>query len=319
VFGWKKTLKPTIFALGKIAGHPEFLSAPDDLATSLDRWLDAGWQTAHRLHGEAWDAAFAEGAAYGFLWSHGNKTGEVTCGVLAPSVDSIGRSYPFLVGSRLAGPTFEKRGWPLIPIAADAFLDEAHALMLEARASALPAAELMHRLTHLVAPSPEDVDAADEAHARWSRETSVEACWGTIFSDEPLASAGRTLGCLGETLRPWAGQERPGASLLVRLPLGEGGPAAVVIWFETVRALLRWQKTVPTAFWTPKGSSLLLALGPPTPATLGELWWPDSDDDQVIDVEHVAATAAPSAATLLLEERPTLTMAELLTAMAEQR
>jgi type VI secretion system ImpM family protein len=318
VFGWKKTLKPTVFALGKMAGHPEFLAAPDALATSLDRWLDSGWQAAHGLHGDAWDRAFAEGTTYGFLWSHGSKAGEVTCGVLAPSVDSIGRRYPFLVGSRLPSARLE-RGWSLMPLAAGAFLDEAHALMLETRASPLPVAELSQRLFHLVAPSSEDVDGADEAHTAWSAATSVEAAWSTIFSDEPLASAGRALGWVVEALRPWVGREWPATSLLLRLPMGEGGPAAAVVWFEIVRTILRWRQTVPTAFWAAEGSSLLLGIGPPTPAMLGELWWQDADDDQVMDVRHAAEAATTSEASLLLETHPTLTMAEFLTALAEQK
>ena len=317
MFG-KKTSKPTVFALGKIVGHPEFLAAPDALATSLDHWLDSGWQAAHGRHGEAWEPAFAGGPAYGFLWSHGSKAREVTCGVLAPSADSIGRHYPFLVGSRMVSARLEK-AWSLLPLAAAAFLDDAHALMGDARSSALSAADLSERLVDLVAPSPGDVDAAVEAHAAWSAETPAETAWGAIFPDEPLASAGRARAWVVEALRPWIGQEWPATSLLLRLPMGEGGPAAAVVWFEVVRTILRWRQTVPTAFWAAEGSSLLLGLGPATPSMLGELWWNDANDDHVLDVARAAESGGPPEASLLLEARPTLTMAELLTVLADQR
>jgi type VI secretion system ImpM family protein len=314
VFGRpKKALKPTVFALGKIAGHPEFLTAPDALAMSLDRWLDVGWQDAHRRYGEAWDAAFAEGATYGFIWGHGSKVAEVTCGVVVPSVDSIGRRYPFVVGSRMPAAKLG-HGWSVLPLAAGGFLDDAHAVMAETQSSALSTTELAQRLSQLAGPSPDDVEGAEEAHTAWCAETSVETAWSAMFSDQPLEAASRALRLVVESLQPWIGHEWPSTELVLRLPMGDGGPAAAVVWFDVIRTVLRWRRTIPTAFWAAEGSSLLMGLGPPTPRTLAELWWPDPDADHVVDVvaaaEHEADAGDP------VETPTAATMADLLTVLA---
>jgi type VI secretion system protein ImpM len=318
VFGRKKRFTPTVFALGKIAGHPEFLVAKDELAASLDRWLDAGWQTAHRLHGAGWEEAVEGGATYGFVCGHGSKAGEVSCGVLVPSVDSIGRRYPFLVGSRMPRAELEK-DWPSVPLAAGSFLDDANAIVTETRESALSAADLFDKLGGLVAPSSEEIDGARAAHASWNDETSVEALWGSVFASEPLLSAERAIAWTVETLAPWIGREWPSTGLLLRLPLGEGGPDAAVAWLEIVRAVLRWQKTVPTAFWAADGPSLLFGLSFPTPELLGQLWCVTEDDDGIVDIGVLSQRESPSDASPAWAKKPEATVAELLTALSGPR
>jgi type VI secretion system protein ImpM len=301
-----------LFALGKIGGYPEFLRAPDALAATLDGWLDAGWQVAHGRHGEHWDGAFADGPSYGFLWSHGSKVNEVSCGVIAPSVDSVGRRYPLVIGCRMPASVLAKH-WPVVPLAAEAFVDEALALVVESHASLLAAADLPPRLLQLTAPTEMDVEAASHDHAAWAAQTRIEEVWRAIFPDSalPLESAATALDALAEGLRPWVGQEWPATSLVLRLPMGRGGPAAAVVWLGMVRKLTRWKHTIPTAFWAEEADALLIALGPATPALLGELWKGDADSENVFDVIAPGFGMDVGVARRFVDAHPDATMLDL--------
>jgi type VI secretion system protein ImpM len=312
VFRSKQPVSPVAFALGKIGGYPEFLRAPDVLASALDGWLDAGWQVAHRRHGEQWEGAFAEGSSYGFLWNHGSKSSEVSCGVIAPSVDSVGRRYPLVIGCRVSSSVVAKE-WQAVPLATEAFFDEARTLMVEAHASLLGAADLTERLQKLTAPCENDVDAAARDQAAWASQTGIQEVWGAIFpdSDRPLELAAAALDALGEGLRPWVGQEWPSTSLVLRLPMGRGGPAAALVWLDIVRKLTRWKHTIPTVFWAEETDALLIAPGSATPALLGELWERDAENENVFDVMAPGSGVDGGAARRFIDAHPDATMLEL--------
>ncbi len=313
MFRSKRSVGPVVFALGKVGGHPEFLRAPDELSSTLDGWLDTGWQVANGLYGSSsWGDAFADGSSYGFLWSHGSKIGEVSCGVIAPSIDSVGRRYPLVIACRTATSTVAK-GWPVVPLAAEAFVDEAHALVIESQASRLAAADLGARLTQLAIPCEGDVEAAARDYSAWSAQTRIEEVWSAIFADSaaPLEMAAAAIDVLAEGLRPWVGQEWPATSLVLRLPMGQGGPAAAVVWLDIVRKLTRWKQTIPTAFWADEMDTLVIALGPPTPAVLVELWKGNAGSEQVFDVVATSFGVGAGAARRFMDAHPDATMSEL--------
>ncbi len=271
MFGFTKRVKPPVFALGKLPGHPEFLASPDADAGVIDRWLDAGWQGAHADAGETWNSAFAAGDTYGFLWSHGPKATDATCGVIAPSVDSIGRHYPLVVASRMGSAGLGGR-WPLLPNAGARFLDAAQELMVECHAAGLAPGELSTRLIHLAPPSIEELEEASRAQAAWNAETSVLVGWAPIFPEDTALGAKRALARLVAGVRPALDREWPSTPLVVRLPLGEGGPASTVVWLEALRAILGWSETVPSAFWAAEGGCVLVSLGAVAPPLLRHLW-----------------------------------------------
>jgi type VI secretion system ImpM family protein len=280
------------------------------LSSTLDGWLDAGWQVANGLHGESWGHAFAGGSSYGFLWSHGSKINEVTCGVIAPSVDSVGRRYPLVVACRASTSALAKP-WCVVPLAAEAFVDEAHALVVESQASSLAAVDLGPRLQELTVPSEGDMEAAARDYSVWSAQTHIEEVWSAIFADsaQPLERAAAAIDALADGLRPWVGQEWPATSLVLRLPMGRGGPAAAVVWLDIVQKLTRWRQTIPTAFWADEMDALIIALGPPTPAVLVELWKGDAGSEQVFDV--AATSSGVGAARRFMVAHPDATMSEL--------
>jgi hypothetical protein len=60
----------SVIAMGKIPGHPEFLSnrTAREPEESFDGWLEAGMGLASHRYGAAWTSAFELGAVQGFVW-----------------------------------------------------------------------------------------------------------------------------------------------------------------------------------------------------------------------------------------------------------
>ncbi len=317
-----------VFALGKFAGHPEFLRADGDAAASLDAWLNAGWEAALMRHGAAWSGAFKMGAAYGFLWrppvparGAGARVdpGERLCGVIAPSVDSVGREYPLAIAARVPAALIAHAPHA-VPLAFGDFLEGAYALVSEARTRPMAADELSHHLRGLAVPSYAEVGQAEAEYLAWCHHARLEQAWGAVFpGPDPLDAAARALDTLAGALAPFRGREGVETPLTLRLPLGAGGPAAAVLWIDVVRRLCRWSSAAPSAFWAAEEGALLLPLGAPAPSMLRELWSADPSNETVYDVT-MGNDAGPASglrhlAWTLRDQRPDARMEELLAAL----
>lgn len=95
-------MSPAIL-FGKIPSHGDFvargLAAPD--RESLDRWLAAEVAIARTLLAERFEQAFDAAPPWRFAWREQAGAGEGwTAGAMAPSVDSVGRRFPILLGCR---------------------------------------------------------------------------------------------------------------------------------------------------------------------------------------------------------------------------
>ena len=102
-------------ALGKHPGAGDYIYLGEEfgLAGAMGSWLgkafDAGIIDPDRMRAEA-------GAVF---WTTGSADGDLACGLLAPSWDSVGRSYPLLLLG--TGPLESwKRHWDLLPVALSA-------------------------------------------------------------------------------------------------------------------------------------------------------------------------------------------------------
>ncbi len=83
----------SVFAIGKFAGHPEFIRADvsGEAVDSFDDWLDRGSLAALERWGAAWATTFPMGVAHGFFWGTPRDATRI-CGVVAPSRDAVGRA-----------------------------------------------------------------------------------------------------------------------------------------------------------------------------------------------------------------------------------
>lgn len=124
------------FLFGKLPTHGDFLSRGlDDVATgALDDFLSASLSQAATL--EDFDDLYPSAPAWRFLIELDGKT---VCGLIAPSVDKVGRQFPIVVGVAYGGSP------GLLIDACEAYLYQAFAEGLTADAlfdnlSAVPAA-----------------------------------------------------------------------------------------------------------------------------------------------------------------------------------
>lgn len=88
----------TAFLWGKLPAHGDFVTRGLDgeARDALDLWLSGDLQAARDQLGEEFEACYDEAPPWRFRW-HADGAGW-SAGAMAPSMDSVGRRYPVLIG-----------------------------------------------------------------------------------------------------------------------------------------------------------------------------------------------------------------------------
>ena len=88
---------------GKLPSRGDFVTRRLDLACrdALDTWLQAGILTSRRVLGDAWLRAYLDAPVWRFACPAGVCGGAVLAGVLAPSLDRVGRHFPLVLAAQL--------------------------------------------------------------------------------------------------------------------------------------------------------------------------------------------------------------------------
>jgi type VI secretion system protein ImpM len=89
---------------GKLPAAGDFVSRrlPDDFLHAWDDWLQHGLVAARERHGDGWLEGHAENGVRRF-WLGPDVLGDVCwTGLLAPSVDRVGRRFPLTIAAPLA-------------------------------------------------------------------------------------------------------------------------------------------------------------------------------------------------------------------------
>lgn len=164
---------------GKLPSIGDFVGRrmPHALATDWDYWLRSGLDQLRSDAPQSWTQRFVLSPIWFFL-TPARITGAPACGVIAPSVDRVGRFYPLTVMSLAS----ERQQAMAEPAALARFLVGVHAAVVDARRLPLSPDEIDARLADLPSPfeggkaaaapvSPliadilADLDAASEAAA----------------------------------------------------------------------------------------------------------------------------------------------------------
>jgi type VI secretion system protein ImpM len=74
-----------------------------NLQSALDAWLQAGLQAAQQELGEDWERRFRLMPAWRFIVERGLWGPATIAGVLLPSLDRVGRSFPLVIAAQLHG------------------------------------------------------------------------------------------------------------------------------------------------------------------------------------------------------------------------
>ncbi len=272
-------------AFGKIPSMGDFASVGAKPLASFESWLEAGMAHGEAKYKDRWPALYAAGRPYHFVFhgSPGGKEANVMSGVIAPSVDSVGRRFPLAVYAQYS----EKRAGntaPLAPLFLRDFLGDAAQTVDEAGTLAGSDA-LKERMGGLTAPSFDSESHFTAEYSHWARATPVRNVWQSIYSDPDTDAPLAVIRSILDSVSPFHGRENLTTLLALRLPLGGGGPMIAAFWIDVVRRAAGWRHCMPTLFWSVDGShSLLLQLGVTPPSALAELWSPDADNEHVYDL-----------------------------------
>lgn len=90
---------------GKLPGMGDFAHRrlPDPVRERWDLWLQNGLATLRERHAD-WQAHYLAGPLWFFVLAQGVAAPQPWIGVLMPSVDNVGRYFPFVVAAELAVP-----------------------------------------------------------------------------------------------------------------------------------------------------------------------------------------------------------------------
>ena len=126
---------------GKIPGTGDFVArrVPASFSAAWDRWLQAALAGSRERLGARWRDSFLSMPIWRFVLSPGMLTANAWAGVMAPSVDAVGRYFPLVVTSALPSASLD-----LVAtlFAAQAWFGEIEAIALSAIAPAVDSAAI---------------------------------------------------------------------------------------------------------------------------------------------------------------------------------
>lgn len=134
---------------GKLPSRGDFVGhgLPRSFLAPWEAWVAEAMTASRALLGEAWMEAWMEAPVWRFALPGGACGPDAALGLVLPSVDRVGRTFPLLLAA-----LFPARGPAPLPAGGAAFLDAAEAAARDAIADDLSPDELAGRLA--AAPLP---------------------------------------------------------------------------------------------------------------------------------------------------------------------
>jgi type VI secretion system ImpM family protein len=267
------------------------LGSPGRAGEALEQWVEQGLGRAESRFGASWSSAYARGSTHAFVFRAPRGAGprETLAGVILPSTDAVGRSFPLLAYAPvpLVRPEFQ---WPhVLPMALGDFFDAAAAILHDA-ARFSEQAELIEALAPLRPPQVDhaDIDARD--YDTWTSSALLTQALSVVYGEARDVLAPRAVHVIKEAVAPFRGEAAPATTLGLRLPLGSGGVAAAAFWIDVVRRLAGAPNEIRTSFWSFDGAhgSVIVQLGETPASTLAELWAPDTDSETMCDLTEAS-------------------------------
>ena len=183
---------------GKLPMLGDFIckDLPDDFVKPWDQWLQEGMLEGRENLGQDWEEHYLTFPMWRFLWRGSANPGQYWAGLLMPSLDRVGRLFPFTIAACLGD---SKQSLPRLQLI-DQYLDQCQGLaqkLLEDDALEEFGAALLQLPGLLSAPTGEP--ALDIEQAPEQRLYNLEQEHGAIFMS--------SVGTLEATLASLALQE----------------------------------------------------------------------------------------------------------------
>lgn len=101
---------------GKLPGIGDFAHRrlPAEFRAAWDGWLQEGLMQLRLRHEGEWRERYLEGPLWFFVLAPGVADGQAWVGVMMPSVDGVGRYFPFTLAAALQGTKPAAAEWPAL-------------------------------------------------------------------------------------------------------------------------------------------------------------------------------------------------------------
>ena len=227
-----------LVVFGKAPWMGDFVrvGAPGRAGEALEQWVEQGLSRAESRLGASWASAYAHGSTHAFVFRAPRGVGprETLAGVILPSTDAVGRSFPLVV----YWPVPLVRGefqWPhVLPMALGDFFDTA-AEALHGVAGLSGPADLVEALRPLRLPELDRAEFEARDYDAWTSNAVLAQAWSVVYGEASHVLAPRAIHVIAEAVAPFRGEAAPATTLGLRLPLGSGGVAAAAFWLDVVR------------------------------------------------------------------------------------
>jgi type VI secretion system protein ImpM len=241
-----------IAVYGKLPFAPDYVMVhlTDPVSIALSEWIDRGFQDIAGS-GLSFPSTFVR-----FVFTS-NKLPMAAVGVLAPSRDQVGRSFPVAIFHTLpVSVVWDNLG--AIPISYAGFMAEVSALITNL--SDLNQTEFLARLQALRPPYPEDIARAKDELSQALAETDASDFASRLFGDPEQGKQNYAFNTFMKAALDAA--RNPSATSPVVLECPVEVDIDLLAWIDLAQKVLGWREHAPSYFWAVEPRPrLLIALG----------------------------------------------------------
>lgn len=288
---------------GKLPTHGDFVRhrATTPAVRAFDEWVQKGLYQARQQRRSALEAVYDEAPAIRFVFNAQEGTMPLL-GVMKPSRDRSGRTYPFTVSVE-APHALDADGLRYAPVQARSFFSDAHQIVQTATAGELTHRAAIDRVRQLE-PSLGLSATRPPAYTRYLEEQTMASFWTRLFGHFGDGRKYRLVDNMLKILTPLRGRSIAPLAYGLQLPIGSGadGSLDACFWLEACVQLLGHPAAEPTIFWQDRAahdaesSFLMLFMQPPRPRVFFQLLDATGDDDNICNLAQMGDQTGAEAA-----------------------
>lgn len=282
--------------LGKLPTHGDFVRhrASTPTMRAFDEWLRTGLHRVRQRRGRPWKQAFDDAPTIRFLFTERNREApNALLGVLRPSRDRNGRTYPFCVTCELPTSSLHPDHLAYLPLQADPFYTTAEHIVQEATAGTLSYREVTDRVEQINPTLPLNSSAPTE-YTRFTREQTLRSFLTSLpglFEDHRTV---RLFKNLLDVFLPLRDRPMPRLNYGLEFPLSEDLDllsSVACFWLDGSFRLLDPPDTTCSFFWTPQvpdaaSPFLLLFVGAPQAHAVFHRLTSEEASEDLFKVDH---------------------------------
>lgn len=275
---------------GKMPLHADFIKHNIKIreAVALDEWVQDGVTLLNRRYEEKWKRVFelSPNFRFAFIGDEENKT---VTGVISPSADKIGRSYPFIVFRATDNSSMRKQQ-SLVPLAFAKTYDTIDQMLkLPWKDKSLDLLLNTINDTQAFHHNLNEVDWSERL-VMYLEGYSIGQIWEDILpgADEKVRAAFMYVVISSLQTVARRSPQRVHWGLRLPLPSGEKAIQHIVFWLQLSNSVLRGRKWRASFIWNPAvpgiPSRLLLFFHQIPASYFSMLLEPRRHDDTIMDV-----------------------------------